>query len=72
MYVLKKLIDRQKQRFGLPVNEWLRGPLKNWAINLYDKKISRAMVLKMEILPEKLLMNIFKAKKTGTIDCGQF
>ena len=37
-HVPKKLIDRPKQGFGLPVNEWIRGPLKDWAINLVDKK----------------------------------
>ncbi len=37
-YVPKAIIDRPKQGFGLPVNEWLRGPLKDWAINLFDKK----------------------------------
>ncbi len=38
-FVPRKLIDRPKQGFGLPVNEWLRGPLKDWALNLFDKKI---------------------------------
>ena len=37
-YVPNNLFDRPKQGFGLPVNEWLRGPLKDWAINLFDQK----------------------------------
>ena len=35
-----KLIDRPKQGFGLPVNEWIRGPLKEWALELMDKKLT--------------------------------
>ena len=34
----RKLIDRPKQGFGLPVNEWIRGPLKEWALSLFDKQ----------------------------------
>ena len=37
-FIPSNLVDRPKQGFGLPVNEWLRGPLKDWALNLFDKK----------------------------------
>ena len=53
-HVPKELIDRPKVGFGIPVGQWLRGPLRAWAENLLSEELMRKQAyFKFELVNKK-------------------
>ncbi|MEK8094589.1 asparagine synthase (glutamine-hydrolyzing) [Methylocystis sp. IM3] len=49
----RRLVDRPKQGFSLPIDRWLRGPLRSWALDLLDRQsISDQGVLNVQAVED--------------------
>jgi asparagine synthase (glutamine-hydrolysing) len=53
------LVYRPKRGFGVPVGEWLRGPLKNWATELlHDESLTSHLPLERQRIRELLKLHL--------------
>jgi len=53
--VPKELMDRPKMGFGIPIDKWLRGPLKEWAYSLLDPtRLRRQGMLDVALITRQL------------------
>ncbi|ETD72264.1 asparagine synthase [Pelistega indica] len=52
-YVPKALLDRPKKGFSVPLGEWLRGPLREWANQLLDnRRLQQQGLLNSDIIQQ--------------------
>jgi len=66
-HVPKALIDRPKMGFGVPLADWLRGPLKEWAGDL----LSQENLVRNGMLEPKPIIDLWQRHLAGTTD-GQY
>lgn len=60
-YVPKSILDRPKHGFSVPIDSWLRGPLKAWAEDrLHDKEVFQNTPLQQSVV-----LNIWQMHLSG-------
>lgn len=60
-YLPKEILDRPKQGFEVPIEHWLRGPLRNWA----TFRLSDAQRFDGTPLNQHRMMELFKLHESG-------
>ena len=65
-HVPKHLIERPKQGFAIPIDSWLRGPLKDWADNLISEDLMEAF----GVLQSQTVRNVWSEHLSGRRNHG--
>ena len=63
-YVPRALIERPKQGFGIPIGDWLRGPLRSWA----DDLLARDSLARMDLVDAQAASATWRAHRSGRAD----
>ncbi len=65
-HVPQALIERPKRGFGVPLNKWLRGELKDWAHNLLDPvKLKQQGYFNVALVQQKWLAHLAGKENNG-------
>ena len=65
-YMPPQLFERPKMGFGIPLSDWMRGPLSTWIEDL----INPSMVKKYGILNSDIVWKIWQEHRSGRQDWG--
>ena len=63
-HVPRNLVDRPKKGFGVPIAQWLRGPLRDWAEDL----LSESSLKQTEIFKTEPVLEKWKQHQSGTVN----
>lgn len=63
-YVPQNIIDRPKTGFGIPLADWLRGPLRDWA----EELINKDKLIEQNILNHAVIRKAWKLHLDGSSD----
>ena len=63
-YVPKKLVERPKKGFGVPIGDWLRGTLRDWG----DAYISDSALGQDDLLNAKIIRQLWARHQHGVAD----
>jgi asparagine synthase (glutamine-hydrolysing) len=61
-HVPRSLVDRPKRGFGVPIADWLRGPLREWA----DDLLSPASLASDGLLVPDPIVRTWQQHRSGT------